>query len=393
MIATLALPKTAGGVQSIQITLFEHFSNKGMSIKLFDLIDGYVYQELVRKKINFTFIEIDQRRSKKDYSQHLHEDDLLILFNLSFFESMLLFKDSQSKILLWEVYYPWLENFPYTKYYPFKFLAKKQEKKILSILHENGAMYFIDSVGKSIVENLLNICISNKKYLHIPVKVSVEPNIIELGEKLIVTYVGRAIDWKIYPLLKVLTDVKNYNLHDTIIINIVTDNVVSFKEKIKKCIQTINLFEINYFENLFPDELELLLLGSNLNIAMGTAALEGAKLGVPTILIDASEYEFPKEYQYRWIFTAEDHKLGDLIKDNLINYGDRMSINEIISDLKDNYAAISNKCFEYVSSNFNIENIAEQIVEYNKVTTLKISSFTHLPIMKMHRILRNLNIK
>lgn len=393
MMATLALPITAGGIQSIQIVLFEYFSKNGFPCKLFDSIDGYVYKELTRNNIEFTFIEIDQRQSKKDYSQYLHEDDLLILFNLSFFESMLLFKHSKSKILLWEVYYPWLENFPYTKYYILKLLAKKQEKKILSILHKHRAMYFIDFEGKSIVENLLNVNISNKKYLNIPVKIAIKANIMQINKKLIITYVGRAIDWKIYPLIKVLEDVKNNNLHDTIMMNIVTDNIVYFKEKIKKHIQNIDLFEINYFENLFPKELEDLLRHSNLNIGMGTAALEGAKLGIPTILIDASLTKLPKDYKYRWIFNAIDFKLGDFVNDDSINYGGEMSIIEVFTDLKLNYGAISNKCFDYISSNFNIETIANQILDYSKEMTLTLTPIVNLPIIKIHRFLRYLSIK
>ena len=52
---------------------------------------------------------------------------------------------------------------------------------------------------------------------------------------------------------------------------------------------------------------------------MGTAALEGAKLGIPTILLDISYKSIKSEYNYRWLYERDGKTLGDNINEIPIN--------------------------------------------------------------------------
>jgi hypothetical protein len=392
MICTLSLGIGPGGVQSIQIALFEYYSMKGKPCKLFDIKTGWVYTELKRRNIDFIFIEIDKIRSKKDYSQYLDQNDLLILFNGNFFENILLFSHSKCKILFWEVYYPWLRRFIYTKYFPIKLLATQQEKKILYLLYSNNAIFFIDCMGKSFMENIFKTTISNNKYLPIPIKIPEKGHIAELKYLYIITYLGRAVDWKIYPLIKFMSDLIQNNIFNNEI-NIITDNSIYFHEKLEEYIPNIKLLKISYYENLSNESLDEVLRSTNLVIGMGMSALEGAKFGIPTILIDASYNCLPNDYKYRWLFDTEELSLGKIIDKNTVKYGGNMTAIDILKEIKAKYTKLSDLCYYYVQSNYDIQLVVNRIDEYNQKATLTMSSFVNLFIAKFFKVLRLLGIK
>lgn len=391
MISTLSLGDGPGGVQSIQISLFEYFSNIGETCKLFDTKEGWVYSELTKRKIKFVFVEIDKIRSNKDYSRFLSKDDLLIVFNGNFFENLLLFSKSECKVLFWEVYYPWIYRFIYTRYFPVKFLAQSQELRILSKLTQGDAIYFIDYLGKKAVEERLKISISSNQYLPIPIKVTnCKPP--HLKDKIVVTYIGRAVNWKIKPLNKVLLDILEINYQNKIQLNIVTDNVELFRETISNIVDLKEFF-VEFYENMNESELTKLLEKTNLNIGMGTAALDGSKIGIPTILIDPSEYDLPFNYRYRWIFETNELILGKMLNVNETKFDGTHTLIEIFNTLQESYAKIANNCYTYVYSNYNIDNIADKIKSYRLHASLKMNAFDKLFINMYNRMLRTLSIK
>ena len=58
---------------------------------------------------------------------------------------------------------------------------------------------------------------------------------------------------------------------------------------------------------------EYLVLHADVLLAMGMAACDGAKLGIPTILLDFSYAPILRNYRFRWLFEAKDYSLGDVI--------------------------------------------------------------------------------
>ena len=168
MIAMVSCVRGPGGVQSIQLTLFKAMVARGEKVALFDIKDGWVLKTFTESGLPFEFIEVIEK-DKKDYSKYLFPEDLLIVFNGNLFQNVLLFSNSECRVLFWEVFYPWVERFIYKKWFPIKWLAQSQEKKVLSLMAEKNAFYFIDKMGKDAVEKRLNITINDTHYLPIPI--------------------------------------------------------------------------------------------------------------------------------------------------------------------------------------------------------------------------------
>jgi hypothetical protein len=81
--------------------------------------------------------------------------------------------------------------------------------------------------------------------------------------------------------------------------------------------------------------------------AMGTAALEGAALGLPVMLLDLSCGEVPAGYQFRWLHQAHGFELGHTITSaDCSETGD--SFPRMMAELETDYAHAATRDFDYV---------------------------------------------
>jgi arsenate reductase-like glutaredoxin family protein len=384
-----------GGAQSIQVSLLKSLSKRGEKCKLFDVNGGSVHKAFLETKLPFEFIEIDKPHSKKDYSKYLTENDLLIVFDGNFFGNLFYFGKSDCKILVWEIFYPWVERFIYSRHFPVKFWAQRQEKQILKILVENKAFFFIDYLGKEITERRLNNSISDSYYLPIPIEVmNIKKNKLKGNDsKITVSYVGRSVDWKINPFIKIINDFKKIISLNNVIFNVVCDDVKIFANVLQKRYIAYEQFEIRYFERLSQEELKDVLKESDIHFAMGTAALDGAKQGIPTVVIDACYEDFPSNYKYRWIFETDKLILGKVIRKNDQSFDGKHTLSEILSMLKSNKDLISEKCYNYIKDNYEIERITNKIIEYKKSAKLSLRQFKPLFITRYFKLLRQIGIR
>lgn len=73
---------------------------------------------------------------------------------------------------------------------------------------------------------------------------------------------------------------------------------------------------IRFAGTLVGAGLEAALASQDMLFAVGTSALEGARLGTPAVLLDECVLPVaPHGYGYRWLFEATDHTLGSVIED------------------------------------------------------------------------------
>jgi hypothetical protein len=80
---------------------------------------------------------------------------------------------------------------------------------------------------------------------------------------------------------------------------------------------------------------------------MGTSVLEGAKLAIPSLLIDASYDKLPKEkVKLNWLFEAELHEVGRFVSVNDSKI-DGKNINKIVAELLYSKERIGEKCYEH----------------------------------------------
>ena len=113
-------------------------------------------------------------------------------------------------------------------------------------------------------------------------------------------------------------------------------------------------------------------------IGMGTSALEGAKLGVPTILVDAWESFYPVGYKYIWLFEAETFVLGERFWiDADFEKGHKLVDMLHVLDNATALSRISDLCFMY-SKLHSIEMVGPKFLELSTNAKLTVTDLRWL---------------
>jgi hypothetical protein len=344
-----------GGIERLIITLSEELS-KSQKVKIIGKKTGAVYNELFALGIPFLFIdeELENFHTKVDKS------DVFIIFGV--YRSYIKLRKSNPFILYWRVY-------------PSLCLQSNIQKilmrETLQYLAEKSSLFFMDienwrTVSKELMlelpKNILPIPIKKRN-----IKLRYSP---PYGNFINITYVGRGNEiWKIKPVKKMLEDISKLN-DFTFKVHIFTDSDKLFKNELISFHKSPNI-EIEYLFGFYGEKLSRELLArSNIHYSMGTSALEGASLGIPTLIADPSFQEFPSDYKYRWIIEDLENYAGIFLTTNSRSKG--VEIIDIINQvLNPKYAVkLSTVTKNVIESNFEISMIIEKILSKNSMAKL-----------------------
>jgi len=104
-----------------------------------------------------------------------------------------------------------------------------------------------------------------------------------------------------------------------------------------------------------------LLHHADVMLSMGMSALEGAKLGIPTLLLDFSYGPILRNYRFRWLFDARDCSLGELITSGHYENGSN-SLNDIVDAMLSDYDSLAARTLTYYSTHHSITNVCEKFI-------------------------------
>lgn len=353
-----------GGYTTLLLTLIRELKKQNYDVVLFNYPNGLVVNELKNDGIEVILIDLNTF-DWKEVDQFIYPTDIFIISK--FLEIYQYLFKINPKFIYYDIN-DFIGNISEYKFgIKIPFIGKLLIKKLLA----KKSLIFMDDTGVNNIKNKFSIHLDSPEYLPIPVKCgsqnlylnerNVTPNTIKL------TYIGRAVEWKIMPLKKILEDcAKIENNQTQIHFTTVTDS----SEALYKFIDIDSFtkkqhLSILIIENLLPSEIDSFLLNnSDLHFAMGTAALEAAKLGIPTILMDYSINDFKEDYTYRWLYETENFSLGRNLDKMPVEKG--MSMEVILSDWqKDNSYRIekSRKSFKYIQAHHSSEQVVNKLVE------------------------------
>ena len=276
------------------------------------------------------------------------------------------------------------------------FLGKKLVQKLLA----KKSLIFMDDTGVVNLKTHFSIHLNSPLYLPIPVKSSNQNLFIDDRKDplniLKLTYIGRAVNWKMMPLKKILEDcAKISNAKTPIHFTIVVDSSEALYKFIAIDSLTKNQhFSIHIIENMLPSKIDNFLLNnSDLHFAMGTAALEAAKLGIPTILVDYSREEFPENYLYRWLYETENFSLGKNIDKLPLEKG--IALDEIVTNwqIDPSYKIEkSRKSFDYIKAHHSSTQVVNKLVEIANLSEFRIKDAKgYIPyFFKSHQVIKSL---
>lgn len=333
-----------GGAHTLIINLNEGFKIVKQNILIIGKKCDILYK--LKNDSNANFIDFE---ANPEITSNIEKEDVCILFGRS--PDLFLIK-SNPKVIYYCIH---PDTFVESSVNKLDKIVKdlvfnRQNKKLIMDLIKNKALFFMD---ESCANRTMNYYKLNFKPAFLPIPIPDSPYLYsnEIITEFNITYVGRGEAlWKVYPLKKFVHDlISGTNLYYTV--HIVTKSNENFKNELPIHYRIKYFYHNNIDNTNIRDFLKSI---STLHIAMGTSALEGSVMGIPTILIDSSEKEFPENYKYRWIFENKNYVLGYNIDATILPEGH--DIKDIIQDIiqKDKRGIISQKCYEYTKLNHNL---------------------------------------
>ncbi len=362
-----------GGVTSLLITLIEELCKRDHPVLLVNFKDGLIANELSKLGVNPPIEDFNAFR-KGELKHIFSENDVCIITSFK------------------EVYYQLFAINPRILYfnvdgrlaqaasYKFGMQRKSASEKLVIELIEKKTLLLMDDTGVNDMLREFNYTIKNPIFAPIPVKVPRNNNYRnDLGNKILrIAYVGRAVDWKITPLKKLLDDIKSFpsEVRSSIKVTILVDNIDNLKLLLPLNDYVQNGISISIYEKVPPTELQAFLLDkADILFAMGTAALDGAKYGIPTLLADYSKQPFPKEYRYIWMYETKCYSLGHNLLDGTRDLSAGVSLREVVEmsfDSKFYLKEQSRLCYEYVLTKHSVGNVVNELINAAKGSAFRI---------------------
>ncbi|MCD0471058.1 hypothetical protein [Flavobacterium sp. JAS] len=293
---------------------------------------------------------------------------------------------------------PFLRKLPINNFGVYKFVSIFYNKlfqnltKYLKLLLETDSICFMDKTNLDFTAKYLFSNIEKKEYLPVPASPTEINNLkIFSKEEIHIGWVGRLCDFKSYILvytINKLSEISSQFNNTQFVYHIVGDG--PFLNYIKENIKVCDKVSVVFHGSLPHDKLDYFINDKfDIVTAMGTSALEGAKLGKPTILLDFTFKKIKKDYVFREIYNTVGFDLAHLITNKDYKKGNDSLLN-ILNNIILNYPESSQKAKEYFTDNHNIESVKNLFVEKTMQTKL-VFSMIDSSIMEKGRLLKIYN--
>ena len=306
------------------------------------------------------------------------------------------------RVLVWilgmgafyESYYNEAQNVGLKKI-PIKFL-QKEASATLAWLYEHNSIIYTDEVGayntyrkekwdykQNLDDNLVPIAIEIKKLE--------ESKIREKAAEINMAWVGRVSnDFKSIPLQQLIDDINEWTLYNEQKIQLTIVGTGDAVEKIrKKCAEV--RFPVQFIEEIDYEKLgDFISKHVDLLVAMGTSALDGAKVGCPTMVITPVREYDPQNVYYRWIYESKGYSLGEFPGIDIETNQIRKSFSEMLSEYigKEDQ---SEKSYEY-AKNFEINNVFNKLINRKEPERIDQKMWRHIKFFYNLKKLKN-NLK
>lgn len=240
-------------------------------------------------------------------------------------------------------------------------------KLLVENLHRKHSLLFMDGTNLKITTERLKAVIDDPIFVSVPCETlslnSVAQKNHQRGEILRVAWLGRLSDFKIHILCYSIKTLSALAARQKIKIemNIIGEGPDSFMLDTLKV--TNDFFILKHQGVLVGKILDQFLIDHiDMMMAMGTSALEAARLGLPTILLDMAYGPIVGDYVFRWLYQSHQLSLGEVLDKSRMEKGNH-SLEDRLTELENDYASLSRKSYDYVMQHHSIDVVAEQLSE------------------------------
>lgn len=272
-------------------------------------------------------------------------------------------------------------------------------RTFLKILEKNKGIAFMDRTNIEITENCLGVKVKNRRYLPVPIDycgLDINLSNQNLKEEIRAAWVGRVADFKVHILLYTILKLGKLarEQRKKIIFSVIGSG--EFLDYLKCSSQENEYFKLDFLGDKSTEELKSFLKNDcDLLFAMGTSALEGASLGVPTVLLDIAYSKIEKDYLFRFLFEETGCVLGDVLSNKSFKTGNQ-SLQKIFFEVQNNFEQISKKSFEYTRTFHSIDSVSDNLIDClssNELTFLELKKAKIFSPSYLYRIFRSVRKK
>lgn len=181
-------------------------------------------------------------------------------------------------------------------------------------LNDINSLCYTDSVGRDRTLRQIGINAQKQEYgVIVPIAINVPGRVYgkaheNSGDILRIGWVGRvSTDFKLIPILDLINGLDKEKGKKELTIVGAGDGMPEVQEAARRV-----GYEIHFVDNI-PYEILGGYISCNFDIlfAMGTSALDGAKVGVPTVVISPVRNTDTQVVSYRWIHESKGYSLGE----------------------------------------------------------------------------------
>ncbi|HIF9514543.1 TPA: hypothetical protein ACX6SS_002894 [Photobacterium damselae] len=271
-------------------------------------------------------------------------------------------KLKESKILIWSMGHDAVQASFFNSsivnvvYKYFFFLLYKLFLK--AIIPLNNIVY-TDLIGKNNDLKTLGYRLveeSSEGILPIPINIDFE-NSFRYKESRSYFWLGRVDDdFKVWPLIELLNNLESLG-------NETEFNIIGSGNAINKILADDYSFKVNKLGFMEYGEMEdILNKNAGLVFAMGTSALEGAKMGIPTILVSPLR-KGETGGSYRYTFHSKGFSLGEFKGVAVYPVQPNFTLEYLLNNYHKNSNTVSEKSYCY-SKNFSRDYIYKKLLSY-----------------------------
>jgi len=332
-----------GGIEKMIITLATDLSDT-YEIVIIAKKNGLICETLRGLNVRFIHVDPDAVRMTREISR----EDLLIDFGT--YPDFRDLAAMNPRILLWRVF---------SDIGCKKGLSSFLFRRTFSVLDRGDSLAFMDKIYYEAVCRELGKRF-NQHILPLPIILREKRQIMaEPGVVIHITYIGRGSRiWKVKPVKKLAGDLRRisgqqFHLH------IFTDTTELFEAELKGLTGGNVAVEYHLGYTMEPLSRKLSEL-SDLHYSMGMACLEGAILGIPTVIADTSYGDFPDGYKYRWLIEDMETYAGAFLEDAPAG---SHTLEEIIAAVRNpkERQRISDATYALAVENFSSRKIAQEV--------------------------------
>jgi hypothetical protein len=234
-------------------------------------------------------------------------------------------------------------------------------KNILTEFNHFNSINFMDCMNLNFNESVFDI---NFNKLYLPIFTTTKNR--EAGSALVneheinIAVLGRLSKDKVYPIINVLDNVYSENLGKKVNFHIIGEGDFKYLIDENKYKDKVNII---WAGTMIHDELsDYLTTKADILFAMGTSALDGASLAVPTILLDLSTVKM-ENTKFKWIFESLDFCVG--FKYPEYSKMNKTLFRDIVQAIyrHNEKSSLSLKCLDYFNANHSLEFVAQKFQE------------------------------